>query len=63
MTLTEIFNKIEAKRTSIQKTITFLSQNPLSGIAKELRNSVAKRESEMKNLRIELDRRYLEFNN
>ena len=58
MTTTEIFNNIEAKRTSIKKTRTFLSQNPLSGIAKELRDSVAKRESEMEKLRIELDRRY-----
>ena len=58
MTTTEIFNKIETKRTSIKKTRTFLSENPLSGIANELRNSVAKREFEMEELQIELDTRY-----
>lgn len=58
MTTTEIFNSIEAKRNSIRKTRTFLSQNPLSGIANELRSSLAKRESEMAELQTELDIRY-----
>lgn len=62
MTTTEIFNNIEAKRTSIKKTRNFLSLNPLSGISNELRNSISKRESEIVKLQAELDKRYSESN-
>jgi hypothetical protein len=58
MTTTEIYNKIEAKKTSNKKTRNFLSLNPLSGIAKELRILVAKMELEITDLQTELDRRY-----
>lgn len=51
----EIVDKIQAKRESISKTKRFLSLNPLSDIYSELRECIAKRESEIVELQKELD--------
>jgi hypothetical protein len=54
MRATEVFNKIQRKRQSIEKINSWLSLNPLSVINSEMRNSRARMRSEIVVLEAEL---------